>query len=71
MSKKQGPMSRKQLRAVFKRNYGSANQLAIDVGVNRSMISLFLRGYPSSERVEAAVRERAIALLATEKPEAA
>jgi hypothetical protein len=60
-------LTKPQMRAIFKRNYGAANQLALKLGVSRVAISKALRGGFEGKRIDAAIRERAEELLVEEQ----
>ena len=63
------PLTRTQIRSIFRRNYGAANQLASDLGVHRVTISQAVRGVGQySDKIHDAIRERA-GLLATRERE--
>jgi transcriptional regulator with XRE-family HTH domain len=59
-------LSNRQIRAVFRRNHGSAKKLAEDLELSASTISLVLRGKGKSQKVADAARVRAAELLAGE-----
>lgn len=63
----QGSLTQKQMRAIFKRNYGAANKLAVELKVHRSHVSMCLRGFPVSKDIQAAIRARAAELLEAER----
>lgn len=60
-------LTRAQIRAIFKRHYGAANRLAIQLGVSRVAISKALRGGPEGKRIVDAIRQRALELLEEEE----
>jgi len=64
-------LSRQQVKAVFRRNYGAAAALARDLGITRQNIYDWLKGQGRSKKVDAAIRARAAEMLAAEKSQAA
>jgi hypothetical protein len=69
MSDAQAGMTRKQIRAVFRRHRGAVVQLARTIGVNRVTVSEWLRGKATSRKIADAAALRAAELLAEESRE--
>lgn len=56
-------LTRVQIRRIFRANFGAASQIARELGVTATTISLWLSGRVKSARIEAAMRQRAEELL--------
>lgn len=65
----QPQLTEAQIRRLFRRNYGAANQLAEEIGERRWRISLAIRGlgYRDHALIQSAIRRKAQELLAKER----
>lgn len=59
-------LSRREVRKIFKRHYGSQSVAARELGVHPATIALWLRGEVQSKRLDLAIPEFATRLAATE-----
>jgi len=55
-----------EIRKIFRRHRGASAQLSRELKVNRSSLSIWLRHPYPSKRIDAAVRQRVVELLAQE-----
>lgn len=63
------PLSRGELRRLFKRHHGSITALALELGVTQPMVSYWLRGRTKSARVAEAAQRRGLELMARDNGE--
>jgi predicted transcriptional regulator len=57
---------RREIRKIFKRNFGAAARLAEELGITSGAISLWFSGRTPSARLDEAMKERARELLREE-----
>ena len=60
-------LSRKQIKAVFRRNRGASANLARELGIKQNSISDWMRNRGRSKRVHEAILSRAADLVAAER----
>lgn len=70
-SEKTVQLRRPQVREILKRHRGSISQIADELGITTTSVSMWLRGRGVSRRIEAASQVKALQLLKSEDRDAA
>jgi hypothetical protein len=60
-------MTQAQLLEIFQRHYGASAELARELQIHKTTVSLWFRGHVQSKRIATAIRDRAVELLDRER----